>query len=113
MPTGTVKVWSGSRGSGWIRPDNGGNLVYVHKSGVEREDEARAARLEAGQRVEFQIGQRPKGAAAINVRPSSTPAPPPRGDRNQPAKDTTPAARSPEEPDETPNEALDEAPAKP
>jgi CspA family cold shock protein len=99
MPTGTVKVWSGSRGSGWIRPDNGGNLVYVHKSGVEREDEARAARLEAGQRVEFQIGQRPKGTTAINVRPSTSPAPPPRVDRNQPAAPTPPAPAS-SEPDE-------------
>ena len=70
MATGTVKVWSRSRGSGWIRPDNGGDLVYVHKSGVVREDESRAPRLESGQRVEFQIGQRPKGSAAVNVRPA-------------------------------------------
>src|SRR5688500_16439483 len=68
MAMGTVKVYSPSRGSGWIRPDSGGNLVYVHKSGVIREDESVAARLEKGQRVEFQIGQRPKGTAAINVR---------------------------------------------
>lgn len=68
MAMGTVKVYSPGRGSGWIRPDSGGNLVYVHKSGVVREDESVAARLEKGQRVEFQIGQRPKGTAAINVR---------------------------------------------
>ena len=68
MAMGTVKVYSPSRGSGWIRPDSGGNAVYVHKSGIVREDEGVAPRLEKGQRVEFQIGQRPKGAAAINVR---------------------------------------------
>lgn len=68
MAMGTVKVFSRNRGSGWIRPDSGGNLVYVHKSGVVRDDETVAARLEKGQRVEFQIGQRPKGTAAINVR---------------------------------------------
>ena len=80
MAVGTVKVWSKSRGSGWIRPENGGDLVYVHKSGIERESSDRAASLTVGQRVEFQIGSRPKGPAAINVRPVSeeaaTPAPP-------------------------------------
>ncbi len=71
MATGTVKVWSRTRGSGWIMPDNGGDRVYVHKSGVERAEAERAASLEVGQRVEYQIGQRPKGSAAINVRPAT------------------------------------------
>jgi len=79
MATGTVKVWSPGRGSGWIMPDTGGNRVYVHKSGIEHREEGRAPRLELGQRVEYQMGQRPKGSAAINVRPSSTPQPATRG----------------------------------
>ncbi len=68
MPVGTVKVWSKSGGFGWIKPDGGGDLVYVHKSGVIRRDPNRAAWLVPGERVEYQIGQRPKGPAAINVR---------------------------------------------
>ena len=76
MATGTVHVWSAGRGSGWIKPDSGGDRVYVHKSGVEATEAGRAARLEPGQRVEFQIGQRPKGSAAINVRPLAEEAPP-------------------------------------
>lgn len=68
MATGRVKVWSKGRGSGWITPDGRGDLVYVHKSGIERQDPERAAFLIAGQRVEYQIGQRPKGSAAVNVR---------------------------------------------
>lgn len=78
MPTGTVKVYSKSRGSGWIMPDSGGNRVYVHKSGIVHDDTGSAPRLEKGQRVEFQVGQRPKGPAAINVQPASeesTPTP--------------------------------------
>jgi cold shock protein len=71
MATGTVQVWSQGRGSGWIKPDGGGDRVYVHKSGVVAEEAGRAPRLEQGQRVEYQIGQRPKGSAAINVRPVS------------------------------------------
>ncbi|HEY8447777.1 MAG TPA: cold shock domain-containing protein [Thermomicrobiales bacterium] len=68
MPVGTVKVWSKSGGYGWIKPEGKGDLVYVHKSGVVRRDPNRAAWLEPGERVEYQMGQRPKGPAAINVR---------------------------------------------
>ena len=71
MATGTVKVWSQRQGSGWIAPDGGGDRVYVHKSGVEGAEPGRAPRLEVGQRVDYQIGQRPKGSAAINVRPAT------------------------------------------
>jgi CspA family cold shock protein len=68
MATGTVKVWSKGNGFGWIQPDSGGDRVYVHKSGVERRDPDRAAYLAPGEKVEYQIGQRPKGTAAINVK---------------------------------------------
>lgn len=90
MAVGTVAVWSPSRGSGWIRPDSGGDRVYVHKSGIADREEGRAPRLEKGQRVEFQIGQRPKGPAAINVRPASSAAaaPPPEAEPTQGAADT-------------------------
>jgi len=71
MATGTVKVWSQRQGSGWIMPDGGGDRVYVHKSGVEGAGSGQAPRLDVGQRVEYQIGQRPKGSAAINVRPAT------------------------------------------
>ena len=75
MATGTVKVWSKQRGSGWIAPEGGGDRVYVHKSGIEGAGSGAAPRLEVGQRVEYQIGQRPKGSAAINVRPATTSPP--------------------------------------
>ncbi len=69
MATGTVKVWSRANGFGWIQPDGKADRVYVHKSGVVRRVADRAAWLEVGERVEYQIGQRPKGPAAINVHP--------------------------------------------
>jgi CspA family cold shock protein len=68
MATGTVKVWSKANGYGWIQPDGNADRVYVHKSGVVRRVEDRAAWLEPGEKVEYQIGQRPKGVAAINVK---------------------------------------------
>ena len=67
MATGTVKTFSPTQGSGWIRPDAGGNLMYVHKSGIVRTVADRAASLEVGQKVEYQVGQREKGPAAVNV----------------------------------------------
>ncbi len=91
MALGSVKVWSASRGSGWIRPDSGGNLVYVHKSGIADREEGKAPWLEAGQRVEYQVGQRPKGAAAINVRDAAASAAPAEAPTADVAVDTEPA----------------------
>jgi CspA family cold shock protein len=68
MATGTVKVWSKANGFGWIKPDAAGDEVYVHKSGVIKRDPDRAAWLEPGEKVEYQMGSRPKGPAAVNVR---------------------------------------------
>jgi CspA family cold shock protein len=68
MAQGTVKVWSKSGGYGWIKPDGTGDDVYVHKSNVNRTAVDKAATLEPGQKVEYQIGTRPKGSAAVNVK---------------------------------------------
>ena len=88
MALGTVKVWSPARGSGWIQPDGRGDRVYVHKSGIVRGADGKAPSLTPGQRVEFQIGPRPKGSAAINVQPAvETPAAPVATDQGAEAGD--------------------------
>lgn len=88
MATGTVHQWSAGRGSGWIKSDGGGDRIYVHKSGIEGAEVGVAPRLEPGQRVEFQIGQRPKGSAAVNVRPATDTS-------SSAPSEETPAAESP------------------
>jgi CspA family cold shock protein len=67
MATGTVKTWSKANGFGWIQPDNPGDRVYVHKTGVVRAEEGKAPSLTVGDKVEYQVGTRAKGPAAINV----------------------------------------------
>ncbi|ACR80742.1 MULTISPECIES: cold-shock protein [Kosmotoga] len=63
--TGTVKWFNSSKGYGFITKDEGGD-VFVHFSAIEVDG---FKTLDEGQRVEFEIGEGPKGPQAINVKP--------------------------------------------
>jgi CspA family cold shock protein len=52
MPTGTVKWFNGTKGFGFIQPNDGGQDVFVHISAVER---AGLTGLAEGQKVNFEI----------------------------------------------------------
>ena len=52
MPTGTVKWFNGTKGYGFIQPDEGGPDVFVHISAVER---AGLRSLNEGQKVTFEL----------------------------------------------------------
>ena len=52
MQTGTVKWFNGTKGFGFIQPDDGGNDVFVHISAVER---AGLGSLNEGQKVSFEL----------------------------------------------------------
>ena len=52
MPVGTVKWFNVLKGYGFLRPEGGGEDVFVHISAVQA---AGLKGLEAGQRVTFEV----------------------------------------------------------
>ncbi len=63
MVQGTVKWFNGQKGYGFITQDDGQD-VFVHYSAINGQG---YRSLEEGQRVEFEVGQGPKGLQASNV----------------------------------------------
>jgi CspA family cold shock protein len=61
--TGTVKWFNGSKGFGFIQPEEGED-VFVHYSAIQGQG---FRNLEEGQRVEFNVEPGRKGLQATNV----------------------------------------------
>jgi len=66
MTQGTVKFFDTQKGFGFIKPDDGGKDVFVHRNNVENLDYNQG--LEDNEAVEFEVEETPKGLSAINVR---------------------------------------------
>ena len=64
MPNGTVKFFISEKGYGFIERDDGDDL-FVHYSNIEGSG---YRSLEAGQAVEFEVGEGRKGPEAQKVR---------------------------------------------
>ena len=60
MATGSVKWFNRIKGFGFIEQEDGPDL-FVHKSQISET-------LEEGDKVEFEIGEGPKGPNAVNVK---------------------------------------------
>nr|WP_298101742.1 cold-shock protein [uncultured Shinella sp.] len=67
MNTGTVKWFNGTKGFGFIQPDDGSTDVFVHISAVERSG---MGSLNEGQKVSYEIVRDRKSGknAADNLR---------------------------------------------
>src|SRR5262249_51272406 len=66
MPTGTVKWFNETKGFGFIKPDDGGNDVFAHYSGIKSKG---FRTLKENQRVEYQVQQGQKGPQAVEIVP--------------------------------------------
>ena len=64
MPQGTVKWFSEERGYGYISPDDGGEELFVHHTGIAGEG---YKSLEEGEKVTYEAAQGRKGMQAENV----------------------------------------------
>jgi CspA family cold shock protein len=65
MATGKVKWFNNAKGYGFILPEEGGEDLFAHYSSIEMEG---YKTLKAGQDVEFEIQEGPKGYHAVNIR---------------------------------------------
>ena len=64
MTTGTVKFYNGSKGYGFIAPDDGGKDVFVHATALQR---AGLTGLHEGQKVTFDVQTDPRsGKLAVS-----------------------------------------------
>ena len=66
MPQGTVKWFNEEKGYGFISPDEGGDDLFVHHSGISGSG---FKSLEEGQKVSYEATQGKKGMQAENVTP--------------------------------------------
>jgi len=65
MAVGTVKWFNATKGFGFITPDEGGDDLFVHHSGIDMQG---YRELTEGQRVEFEKSAGQKGPQATSVR---------------------------------------------
>lgn len=63
--TGTIKWYNRKKGFGFVAPDTGGADVFVHRSALQRSHQTHIA---TGDRITFNVEQREKGPAAVDVK---------------------------------------------
>jgi CspA family cold shock protein len=66
MPQGTVKWFNGEKGYGFIEPDEGGDDLFVHYTGISGSG---YKSLEEGEKVSYEASRGKKGMQAENVTP--------------------------------------------
>ncbi len=60
MKKGTVKFFNDTKGFGFIKPEDGGDDVFVHMSGLIDE-------IKENDQVQYEVEQGRKGLNAVNV----------------------------------------------
>jgi CspA family cold shock protein len=67
METGTVKWFNSSKGYGFISREEGDD-IFVHYNAINSDG---YKSLDEGDKVEFEVGEGPKGLQAVNVSKAS------------------------------------------
>ena len=67
MPQGPVNRFNGEKGCGFISPDEGGEDLFVHYTGISGSG---FRSLEEGTKVSYEATQGKKGMQAENVTPA-------------------------------------------
>lgn len=67
---GTVKWFNNSKGYGFVVADNSTEELFAHYSSIQMEG---YKSLKAGQTVQFETRQGPKGINAVNISPLQEP----------------------------------------
>lgn len=62
MSTGTVKFFNEAKGFGFITPDDGGNDLFVHVTGIDQ------GPINENDKVEYEVGEGQKGPCAVQVK---------------------------------------------
>jgi CspA family cold shock protein len=73
MQTGIVKWFNNTKGYGFILPESGGGDIFAHYSAIDMDG---YKTLKAGQTVQFETEQGPKGLHAKNIQASGETATP-------------------------------------
>lgn len=60
MPQGTIKFFNESKGFGFIKPDDGGEDVFVHSSGL-------TTKVRENDKVKYEVERGKKGMNAVRV----------------------------------------------
>ena len=66
MAHGTVKWFNNAKGFGFIRPDDGGEDIFAHYSTIQMDG---YRTLKAGQDVNYELNEGPKGHHAASITP--------------------------------------------
>lgn len=64
MAIGKVKWFNNAKGYGFVLPDNGGDDLFIHYSAIQMDG---YKTLKAGQEIQFEVVEGPKGLHAVNI----------------------------------------------